>query len=565
MFFKTEKSSQLNIFSNSGVFLSKRSLNVYEDKKSWHNLFREQVTFRIDEDIFRPLFHEDNGAPNSSICVLISMMALKEAQGLSDAKLFEECQFNLLTRSALGLLNVDDKIPAESTYYLFRKRIVEWEKAGNENLIEKVFSQITKLQAIEFQVNGKNIRMDSKLIGSNISWYSRYELIHEMLRKAYSDIKSAIDSLLLCESERKLLENILGESGDKVVYRSNKSEIESRMSKLGTLIYKIIRQLGNHSAESVQLLCRIFKEQYIENKDVITPRPKEEISADSVQSPHDTECHFRSKGDKKFKGYSANITETCDGKDSLNLITNVDVSVASTADCDFLQPAIEATQKIVSQKIEIVNTDGAYHSPENQDYCKEKHIDLILGAIQGKPPRYDLVLDDKNELIVTDLQINTIVPSCKITPRKDGNILKWKIKTEEGKNRYFTQKEIDTCSLRKQITTRTQTELNVRNNVEASVFQLGYHYPNAKSRYRGLIKHKIWANSRCIWVNFVRIMNFIAKNGDICVRKLKNMSTSPQFLTNFIETIVVIYVIRIFCPIYAKKETKIKIEKMGFL
>jgi hypothetical protein len=169
MFSKTKKEIQLNMFSHSGVFLSKRSLNVYEDRKSWHKLFREQVTFRIDEDIFRPLFCSDNGAPNASIRVLIGMMILKESQGLSDAKLFEDCQFNLLTRSALGFVNVDDKIPADSTRYLFRKRIVEWEKLGNENLIEKVFSQVTKSQALEFNVNGKNIRMDSKLIGSNIA------------------------------------------------------------------------------------------------------------------------------------------------------------------------------------------------------------------------------------------------------------------------------------------------------------------------------------------------------------------------------------------------------------
>ena len=50
-----------------------------------------------------------------------------------------------------------------------------------------------------------------------------------------------------------------------------------------------------------------------------------------------------------------------------------------------------------------------------------------------------------------------------------------------------------------------------RNNVEASIFQLGYHYSNAKSRYRGLIKHQMWANMRCLWVNFVRVLNYINK------------------------------------------------------
>jgi hypothetical protein len=50
---------------------------------------------------------------------------------------------------------------------------------------------------------------------------------------------------------------------------------------------------------------------------------------------------------------------------------------------DFLQPAIEATQQVVTGKIETVNADGAYHSVDNQDYCQKNSIDLIIGAIQA--------------------------------------------------------------------------------------------------------------------------------------------------------------------------------------
>jgi hypothetical protein len=48
--------------------------------------------------------------------------------------------------------------------------------------------------------------------------------------------------------------------------------------------------------------------------------------------------------------------------------------------------------------------------------------------------------------------------------------------------------------VRKQIAETPIEILQFRNNVEAAIFQLGYHYPNAKSRYRGEIKHQMWAN-----------------------------------------------------------------------
>ena len=168
-----------------------------------------------------------------------------------------------------------------------------------------------------------------------------------------------------------------------------------------------------------------------------------------------------------------NITETCDKEQALNLVSCVQVETASVADGDFLQPAIEKSQKVIQGKVETVNADGAYHSADNQDYCQENAIDLVIGAIQGQPSRYDLNLDGNGQLTVTDLSTDTTVVARPVATHKEGAQRKWTIKNEKGKNRYFTQKEIDTCLLRKQIAARGQAEINLRNNVEATIFQLG--------------------------------------------------------------------------------------------
>ncbi|HED05490.1 MAG TPA: hypothetical protein ENI61_02255 [Ignavibacteria bacterium] len=105
-----------------------------------------------------------------------------------------------------------------------------------------------------------------------------------------------------------------------------------------------------------------------------------------------------------------------------------------------------------------------------------------------------------------DTKTDKLIEATKIASKT--NINKWRIKAEKG-YRYFAQKEIDTCLLRKKIEETPIEILQKRNNVEATIFQLAYHYSNAKSRYRGLIKHQMWADMRCLWVNFVRILNFI--------------------------------------------------------
>ncbi|MBK8515902.1 MAG: transposase [Saprospiraceae bacterium] len=127
-----------------------------------------------------------------------------------------------------------------------------------------------------------------------------------------------------------------------------------------------------------------------------------------------------------------------------------------------------------------------------------------------------------------DTQTGDAVQSIKVTC-KDGTE-KWRIKTGES-YRYITQKEIDTYQIRKKIESTPKEEIQRRNNVEATIFQVSYHYPNAKSRYRGLSKHQMWANMRCLWVNFVRIVNFVVDNG----QKMSNIAL------NFIKTIVMFY------------------------
>lgn len=506
MFRKSERTFQENMFSSNNSFLRGKSLNQYSDTLAWQNQFRKQVTLRIDETIFAPLYSSSKGTPNSSIRVMFSMMILKEAEGLSDEKLFENSRYNLLTRSALGLLNIDDDLPTESTYYLFRKKVNDYAKSKNINLFDLAFSAITKEQSLEFDVSGKRIRMDSKLLGSNIAYLSRYELIHETLSLFYKQVKY---SKKIDRKTKERLDSLLEFKGNKIVYSSTHNEIKSKIEELGILIYNILALFSKSQDVSYQTLRRVFEEQYqVYDSQIVIPRKKEDISAKSVQSPHDTDCDYRNKDGKKVKGYSINITESCDDDKGLNLIGSVDLREASTSDVNFLQDDIKRVEEVFRDKTEILHADGAYHSPGNQKFCKDNKIDLHLHAIQGKKGRYELNLLENNKLTVLDTTTNQQIEAIEIKSKTDTN--KWRIRTDKG-YRYFTAKDIETSRIRKKIEETPIEILQKRNNVEATIFQLAYHYSNAKSRYRGIIKHQMWADVRSLWVNFVRLLKFIGK------------------------------------------------------
>jgi hypothetical protein len=128
-------------------------------------------------------------------------------------------------------------------------------------------------------------------------------------------------------------------------------------------------------------------------------------------------------------------------------------------------------------------------------------IDFVTSGLQGKPSRYDLTLNDDG-LTVVDKATGDVIP---VTRAKD----KWRIATDsKAKYRYFTPEQVEKALLRKRLEAIPKKELDRRNNVEAAMFQISYHTRSNKTRYRGLVKHVMWACSRCLWINFIRLMIF---------------------------------------------------------
>jgi hypothetical protein len=102
-------------------------------------------------------------------------------------------------------MTLEDAVPVPSTYYLFRRNLVAYATEHDIDLFKKCQNQITASQILEFNVSGKQIRMDSKLIGSNIAWLSRYELIHETLRIFIAEREEFIFKKSLSKEEFSLI------------------------------------------------------------------------------------------------------------------------------------------------------------------------------------------------------------------------------------------------------------------------------------------------------------------------------------------------------------------------
>lgn len=119
----------------------------------------------------------------------------------------------------------------------FCRRICDYEGRTGVNLFDLCFKQITKAQITEYRISGHTVRMDSKLISSNIAWFSRYEIIHATLLKEITK-----DGILQIEDQliRQQTLEFFGEDAAKTVYQTDSESMNKCLTTLGIIINYIL-------------------------------------------------------------------------------------------------------------------------------------------------------------------------------------------------------------------------------------------------------------------------------------------------------------------------------------
>ena len=503
---KSEPSRQSDLFGDFEAHMKAPRQKQLNDPKAWHNLFFRHITAQIDETPYGALFDARTGRPNAPVRILVAMMILKEGHGWSDAGLYEHCRFNLLVMRALGLTSLSDEVPAESTYYLFKQSLYAHERTTGRDLIGETFAQLTKTQAAAFGVLGQQIRMDSKLIGSNIATCCRLQLVLGCLQSFWASLDEA-DRSRVSGSDREALDDLLERKPHQAVYRLSRSEKEAMLADAGRLLHRLARTYSGRDSDRHGLIERVLSEQYASSRspDDLYPKPARAVSASSLQSAQDEDAAYRKKGTQKVKGYSVNLTETCNDQ-GLNLITALDVAPASTPDNAFCVPAVERTQEVVGKVCE-VSMDGAYQGEDNAAWAREEKQTFHYSGIQGRKGRFAYERRGE-EVWVADARTGQ---TQRATAYKPG---RYRIEVD-GRKHYFADQAIDAFERRRRVEALPDAIRQRRNNVEASIFQLVFHTRNGKTRYRGRSAHQRWAWCRGLWINLVRIRHHLVQSDPV--------------------------------------------------
>jgi hypothetical protein len=170
------------------------------------------------------------------------------------------------------------------------------------------------------------------------------------------------------------------------VYHLKREEFSVHIERIGEFMIRLLAELMSGYAEQpvYQVLERVFNEHFRVEGEAARAKANNELSASSLQSPDDLEATYREKGGKGYQGYVANLTETCDPVNQLQLITKVQVAPNSTDDNRLLTEALPNLKQ--RTEVDTLYTDGGHGGPESDAMLQEQEVTHIQTAIRGRSP-----------------------------------------------------------------------------------------------------------------------------------------------------------------------------------
>jgi hypothetical protein len=311
--------------------------------------------------------------------VLVGLEYLKAGNGWTDEEMYDNYCYDMQLRYALGLRQLGEGDFDLRTLYYFRERLSRHMQETGINLLDQAFEQVTDQQIMAFRLKTGKQRMDSTQLASNIRRVGRVQLLVEVLQRVQR---------MLSESDQEhyatdFAPYVQGHAG-QYVYHMKTEETDAHLQRIGEFMQRLLVELQPlYAAEPVyQVLERVFGEHFrLEQQGVLTI-PNRDLSATSLQSPDDLEATYRKKQGKGYQGYVANLSETCDPQNPLQLITKVQTASNATDDSQLLAEALPNLKE--RTELDTIYTDGGHGGPDSDVVLQEQQVEHIQTAIRGR-------------------------------------------------------------------------------------------------------------------------------------------------------------------------------------
>ena len=173
--------------------------------------------------------------------------------------------------------------------------------------------------------------------------------------------------------------------------------------------------------------------------------PKQ-VSADSLQSPHDPDVTYSGH---KGKGYEVQVAETCHEENATQLITHVEVTPSSGSDTDVSVPVVDGLAERKVRPDELF-ADTAYGSGRNAFEASRRGTELV-SPVAGSAPgnSHEGERDGPPPLTAADFQIDVTGEQATVCPAGHPSIEEYELEdAPERVEVHFARTTCEPCPLR---------------------------------------------------------------------------------------------------------------------
>jgi hypothetical protein len=519
MFRENCKHQQIELFGINNT-LPKKLLDKLYNSAEYH--FYNLIFCNINENLFSTLYSDEPSRPNARINCMLAALLLKEKYHCSYRELFDKINFDILTKTALGLDAIDDIPFSEATLFNFQNRLLKHQLETGENLMEQLFDGLTKSQLNDLKLKTDIQRTDSFMASSNIRTYGRLQLLIEVLRRLWRVLDD--------EDKARLSDRFSGytnKTSGQYIYQLSSEDLPKEIEKIADLYHYCKKNIISkyEDTEYYKIFDRVYTEHFTEVDEKIEVKANEEISSSSLQSPDDLDATYRKKRGESYHGQSINVTETASPENPINLITDIEVNANNRDDSDVLNKKIDRIKE-KTPELEEMHTDGGYGSIVNDLKFEKLGIRHIQTAVRGRQSGVDFTIEKLDESIykvkcplqeVMSEQTrkrhkamfdNKICNNCKCSS---------KCSLKQGKEYriyYFTDEDYLRNKRNRNILEIPKERRKIRPNVEATVSEFTCRMRKKKMKVRGKFKTQMFAYSMGIMINFGRIYRYGMVNND---------------------------------------------------
>ena len=355
-------------------------------ERTWAHQYRCQALPLIDENRFAKYFDPENGRPNKSVRLVVSVLVLKEVFNLTDAEALEELEWNLAWHYALDL-TPEEAHACQKTLHNYRTLIIgDDEGAG---LFESTTARLIKAAGLRTERQ----RQDSTHIVSNIRLLTRLGLFVQTITPFLEALRN--EHPRLCH---QVAEQVRQRYLDREGYFADArgSEAPRRLEQAALDLHHLVQQFAGHpivaTMESFALVKRLYQDQCVPPTEDKPERIelKEKPSSSSLQSPSDPDVTYGHKG----KGYEVQLAETCVEDNPFQAITAVNVNDANESDQQQVKPTLEQTERTCGEAPDELHTDAGYGSGDNIVMAREQHGTELKAPIGSNESEKHLPLSE---------------------------------------------------------------------------------------------------------------------------------------------------------------------------